>query len=56
LYDALQDTDVAPTTQLVAAVRDAHRDIPATLARWGAVQTRIRDRFGPQLRPMSPPG
>jgi hypothetical protein len=56
LYDALQDADVTPTNQLVAAVRDAQRDIPATLARWRAVQTRIRDRFGSQLRPMSPPG
>jgi len=56
LYDALQEADVAPTTQLVAAIRDTRRAIPATLARWAAVQTRIRDRFGSQLRPMSPSG
>ena len=56
LYDALQEADVAPTTQLVAAIRDTQRAIPATLARWAAVQTRIRDRFGSQLRPMSPSG
>lgn len=56
LYDALQEADVAPTTQLVAAIHDAQRAIPATLARWAAVQTRIRDRFGSQLRPMSPSG
>jgi photosystem II stability/assembly factor-like uncharacterized protein len=55
LYDALQHADVAPTTQLVAAVQDARRGIPATLARWSALRARVNERFGPQLRATTPP-
>ena len=55
LYDALQDADVAPTTQLVAAVQNARREVPAMLTRWGALRTRVNARFGAQLRPASPP-
>jgi hypothetical protein len=56
LYDALQEADVAPTTQLVAAVETAQRDASATIARWTAFRTRAVTRFGTQLRPTSPPG
>jgi hypothetical protein len=55
LYDALQDADVQPTTQLVAAVQAAQRDVPPTLARWEPVRTRATARFGSQLRPLGPP-
>jgi hypothetical protein len=41
LYDALQDADVAPTTQLVAAVQDAQRSVTTILARWSTVRTRV---------------
>src|SRR4030095_12981881 len=40
LYDALQDADASPTTQLVAAVQAAQRDVPATIARWAVLQAR----------------
>ena len=56
LYDALQEADVAPTTQLVAAVQAAQRDASATVARWTAFRTRVGTRFGSQLRAGSPPG
>jgi photosystem II stability/assembly factor-like uncharacterized protein len=55
LYDALQDADVQPTTQLVAAVQAAQREVPATLARWDTVRARAIARFGSQLRPLGPP-
>ncbi len=55
LYGALQEADVQPTTQLVAAVAAAHRDVPGTLARWDALRTRAISRFGSQLRPLGPP-
>jgi hypothetical protein len=41
LYDALQDADVAPTTQLVAAVQDAQRIVTTVLARWSTLRTRV---------------
>jgi photosystem II stability/assembly factor-like uncharacterized protein len=50
LYDALQDADVAPTTQLVAAVHAAQRDVPAALARWSALRARAQERLGARLR------
>jgi hypothetical protein len=46
LYDALQDADVAPTTQLVAAVQDAQRNVASTLARWAAVRDRLTQQLG----------
>jgi len=55
LYDALQDADVQPTTQLVAAVQAAQREVPATLARWDPLRARAVARFGSQLRPPGPP-
>ena len=55
LYDALQDADVQPTTQLVAAVEAAQREVPATLARWDPLRARAVARFGSQLRPPGPP-
>jgi hypothetical protein len=55
LYDALQDADVQPTTQLVAAVRAAQREVPATLARWEPLRARAAARFGSQFRPPGPP-
>jgi hypothetical protein len=55
LYDALQDADVQPTTQLVAAVQAAQRDVPATLARWDPIHASAIARFGAQLRPLGPP-
>jgi len=55
LYDALQDADVQPTAQLVAAVQAAQREVPATLARWDPIRARATARFGPQLRPLGPP-
>jgi photosystem II stability/assembly factor-like uncharacterized protein len=36
LFDGLQDSDVAPTTQLVAAVEDRHRAAEAIIGRWEA--------------------
>ena len=39
LYGDLQEADVAPTTQLVAAVRAARGSIPGLLARWRALRT-----------------
>ena len=39
LYDALQEADVTPTTQLVAAVADARRGVPAVLARWNTLRS-----------------
>jgi len=50
LYDALQDADVAPTTQLVAAVQASRRDVPAALARWSALRARAQERLGARLR------
>jgi hypothetical protein len=54
LYEALQEVDAAPTTQLVAAVQDAQRDVPAALRRWSDLRTRVTARYGAQLR-LSPP-
>ena len=51
LYDALQDADVAPTTQLVAAVQAAQRDVSPAIARWTTLRSRAADRLGAQLRP-----
>jgi hypothetical protein len=55
LYGALQDAEVQPTTQLVAAVQAAQRQVPTTLARWDTVRTRATARLGAQLRPLGPP-
>ena len=50
LYDALQDADVQPTTQLVVAVDSARREVPATLARWDALRTRGVPSLNSRLR------
>jgi len=50
LYDALQEVDAAPTTQLVSAVQEAQRDVPAAIGRWTTLRTRATSRFGSQLR------
>ena len=55
LYGALQEADVQPTTQLVAAVQAAQREVPAAIARWDALRARAVARFGSQLRPLGPP-
>ena len=55
LYGALQDADVQPTTQLVAAVQAAQRQVPTTLARWDTLRARATARLGAQLRPLGPP-
>ena len=54
LYDALQDADVAPTTQLVAAVQATQRDVGPTVTRWTALRDRAANRLGPQFRPAAP--
>jgi hypothetical protein len=46
LYDALQDADVAPTTQLVAAVQEAQRNVTSTLGRWATVRARLTQQLG----------
>ena len=55
LYGALQDADVQPTTQLVAAVQAAQRQVPTTIARWDTLHARATARLGAQLRPLGPP-
>src|SRR3954452_20562328 len=55
LYDALQDADVAPTTQLVSAVQSAQRDVPALLARWDAIRTRAVPSLNTRLRAVNLP-
>jgi hypothetical protein len=55
LYDALQDADVAPTTQLVAAVQNAQRDVPALVARWDTIRTRAVPALNTRLRAASLP-
>jgi hypothetical protein len=54
LYDALQDADVAPTSQLVAAVQTAQRDVPAVIARWSTFRARAQERLGARLRMAAP--
>jgi hypothetical protein len=56
LYDALQDADVAPTSQLVAAVQAAQRDVPAVIARWSTFRARARERLGARLGNANPRG
>jgi len=55
LYGALQEADVQPTTQLVAAVQTAQRQVPTTLARWDTLHARATARLGAQLRSLGPP-
>jgi len=55
LYGALQEADVQPTTQLVAAVQAAQRQVQPTLARWDTLRARATARLGTQLRPLGPP-
>ena len=55
LYGALQEADVQPTTQLVAAVQAAQRPVQPTLARWDTLRARATTRLGTQLRPLGPP-
>ena len=55
LYDALQDADVAPTTQLVSAVQSARRDVPALLSRWDAIRTRAVPALNTRLRALNLP-
>jgi photosystem II stability/assembly factor-like uncharacterized protein len=50
LYDALQDADVQPTTQLVAAVDAARRDVPAVVSRWDTMRTRAIPSLNSRLR------
>ena len=50
LYDALQDADVQPTTQLIAAVEAARRDVPALVARWDTLRTRLVPALNTRLR------
>jgi hypothetical protein len=50
LYDALQDADVQPTTQLVAAVASARRAVPALVARWQAFRTGAVPSLNVRLR------
>jgi hypothetical protein len=50
LYDALQDADVQPTTQLVAAVETARRDVPGLIARWDTLRTRLVPALNARLR------
>ena len=52
LYDALQDADVAPTTQLVAAVQAAQRDVAAR----SHVGTRSATARGPGAERAAPSG
>ena len=55
LYGALQEADVQPTTQLVAAVQAAQRQVQPTVARWDTLRARATARLGTQLRPLGPP-
>jgi photosystem II stability/assembly factor-like uncharacterized protein len=55
LYGALQEADVQPTIQLIAAVQAAEREVPASLARWDTLRARATARFGSRLRPLGPP-
>ena len=55
LYDALQDADASPTTQLVAAVQAAQRDVPATIARWTVLQARGVASLNSRLKAASLP-
>ena len=55
LYGALQEADVQPTTQLVAAVQTAQRQVPTALGRWDTLHARATSRLGAQLRPLGPP-
>jgi len=55
LYGALQEADVPPTAQLVAAVQAAQRQVQPTLARWDTLRARATARLGTQLRPLGPP-
>ena len=50
LYDALQDADVQPTTQLVAAVQAAQRDVAPAVARWDAFRARAVPGLNARLR------
>ena len=50
LYDALQDADVQPTTQLVAAVGAARRDVPTVVARWETLRSRAVPALNVRLR------
>ena len=55
LYDALQDADVGPTTQLVSAVQRAQRDVPALLSQWDAIRTRAVPALNTRLRALNLP-
>ena len=55
LYDALEDADVAPTTQLIVAVDAARRDVPATIGRWDALRSRTIPSLNTRLRAASLP-
>jgi photosystem II stability/assembly factor-like uncharacterized protein len=54
LYGALQEADVQPTTQLVAAVQAVQRQVPSTLSHWDPIRARAVARFGSQIRPVGP--
>jgi hypothetical protein len=55
LYDALEDADVAPTTQLVAAVDAARRDVPVVVRRWETLRSRTLPSLNARLRAASLP-
>ena len=46
----LQGADVAPTTQALAAVNQARRDVVTVMAKWGEVKSGDLTRLNAQLR------
>jgi photosystem II stability/assembly factor-like uncharacterized protein len=55
LYGGLQEADVQPSTQLVAAVQAVQGQVPPMLARWDTLRARATARLGTQIRPLGPP-
>jgi len=50
LYGALQEADVAPTSQLVAAAQAAQRSVPEVVGRWTTMRTRDVPALNTRLR------
>ena len=55
LYGTLQEADVAPTSQLVAAVQAAQRGVPTIVARWTEMRTRDVSALNARLRAANVP-
>jgi len=55
LYGTLQEADVAPTSQLIAAVQAARRGVPPVLARWTEMRTREVSALNARLRAANAP-